>query len=122
MINALVNRPNHVRERQIMVQSSNKPVYLRLPRSRLYFVLEQACVSAPPSLPSLLRYVKRSSVTVVHYLTHLLYHQVPTLRSLASGCLALAVVSTVSSGARAPPKMAMLVLGMESYVYLPWPN
>ncbi|KAH7344063.1 hypothetical protein B0J17DRAFT_714201 [Rhizoctonia solani] len=36
MINALVNRPNHVRERQIMVQSSNKPVYLRLPRSRLY--------------------------------------------------------------------------------------
>ncbi|KDN48011.1 hypothetical protein RSAG8_03027, partial [Rhizoctonia solani AG-8 WAC10335] len=37
MINALVNRPNHVRERQIMVQSSNKPVYLRLPRSQLYF-------------------------------------------------------------------------------------
>ncbi|KAJ1308378.1 hypothetical protein OPQ81_004084 [Rhizoctonia solani] len=31
MINALVNRPNHVRERQVLVQSSNKPVYLRLP-------------------------------------------------------------------------------------------
>ncbi|CAE6538129.1 unnamed protein product [Rhizoctonia solani] len=37
MIGALVNKPNHVRERQVLVQSSNKPVYLRLPRSRLYF-------------------------------------------------------------------------------------
>ncbi|CAE6342144.1 unnamed protein product [Rhizoctonia solani] len=37
MINSLVNRPNHVRERQVLVQSSNKPVYLRLPRSSLYF-------------------------------------------------------------------------------------
>ncbi|CEL59286.1 hypothetical protein RSOLAG1IB_03219 [Rhizoctonia solani AG-1 IB] len=36
MINALVNRPNHVRERQVLVQSSSKPVYLRLPRSKLY--------------------------------------------------------------------------------------
>ncbi|KAG8770589.1 hypothetical protein FRC12_004170 [Ceratobasidium sp. 428] len=36
MIGALVNRPNHVRAKQQMIQSSSKPVYLRLPRSRLY--------------------------------------------------------------------------------------
>ncbi|KAF8603495.1 hypothetical protein BDV93DRAFT_556515 [Ceratobasidium sp. AG-I] len=36
MIGALVNRPNHVREKQQLVQTSSKPVYLRLPRSRFY--------------------------------------------------------------------------------------
>lgn len=36
MIDWLVNRPNHVYERQKMVQMSTAPPHLVLPRSRLY--------------------------------------------------------------------------------------
>ncbi|KAH9948814.1 hypothetical protein B0H21DRAFT_820743 [Amylocystis lapponica] len=32
----LVNRVNHVPERQRLVQASTDPIYYRLPRSRLY--------------------------------------------------------------------------------------
>ncbi|KAG2369792.1 hypothetical protein BDR07DRAFT_1604605 [Suillus spraguei] len=36
MIDAVVQRPNHVRERQRAYQASHSPIYYRLPRSRLY--------------------------------------------------------------------------------------
>ncbi|KAH9855083.1 hypothetical protein C2E23DRAFT_883602 [Lenzites betulinus] len=36
MINVLVNKPNHIVERQRLVQKSHEPIYYRLPRSKLY--------------------------------------------------------------------------------------
>ncbi|KAH7912965.1 hypothetical protein BJ138DRAFT_1124801 [Hygrophoropsis aurantiaca] len=36
MLDALVNRPNNILERQKAIQSSHLPVYYRLPRSKLY--------------------------------------------------------------------------------------
>ncbi|EGO02216.1 hypothetical protein SERLA73DRAFT_178046 [Serpula lacrymans var. lacrymans S7.3] len=36
MIDAVVNKPNRILERQQVIQHSHKPVYYRLPRSRLY--------------------------------------------------------------------------------------
>ncbi|OJT05393.1 hypothetical protein TRAPUB_3834 [Trametes pubescens] len=36
MINVLVNKPNHVVEKQRLVQASHEPIYYRLPRSKLY--------------------------------------------------------------------------------------
>ncbi|OBZ70504.1 hypothetical protein A0H81_09685 [Grifola frondosa] len=36
MLGALVNRPNHVVEKQKLVQASTAPIYYRLPHSRLY--------------------------------------------------------------------------------------
>ncbi|KAI0720381.1 hypothetical protein C8T65DRAFT_634341 [Cerioporus squamosus] len=36
MLNALVNKPNHVVERQKLVQNQHIPIYYRLPRSKLY--------------------------------------------------------------------------------------
>ncbi|RDX53830.1 hypothetical protein K466DRAFT_580190 [Polyporus arcularius HHB13444] len=36
MLNALVNKPNHVVERQKLVQSQHIPIYYRLPRSKIY--------------------------------------------------------------------------------------
>ncbi|KAH7931161.1 hypothetical protein BV22DRAFT_1052913 [Leucogyrophana mollusca] len=36
MLDAVVNRPNRVLERQKAIQSSHLPIYYRLPRSRLY--------------------------------------------------------------------------------------
>lgn len=32
----LVDRPNHVLERQRLVQNSHEPIYYRLPRSKIY--------------------------------------------------------------------------------------
>ncbi|EJF62346.1 hypothetical protein BD309DRAFT_519344 [Dichomitus squalens] len=36
VLNALVNKPNRVVEKQKLVQSSHEPIYYRLPRSKLY--------------------------------------------------------------------------------------
>ncbi|KAI0340805.1 hypothetical protein BDW22DRAFT_1430471 [Trametopsis cervina] len=36
MLSSLYNKPNRVYEYQKLVQASHDPVYLRLPRSRLY--------------------------------------------------------------------------------------
>ncbi|EPQ58951.1 hypothetical protein GLOTRDRAFT_125270 [Gloeophyllum trabeum ATCC 11539] len=36
VLNAVVNKPYHIIERQKMVQRSHKPIYYRLPRSNIY--------------------------------------------------------------------------------------
>ncbi|KAI0776191.1 hypothetical protein BD413DRAFT_610864 [Trametes elegans] len=36
MLNSIVYKPNHVVERQKLVQNSHAPIYYRLPRSKLY--------------------------------------------------------------------------------------
>ncbi|RPD66903.1 hypothetical protein L226DRAFT_565678 [Lentinus tigrinus ALCF2SS1-7] len=36
MLNALVNKPNHIVEKQKFVQNQHIPIYYRLPRSKLY--------------------------------------------------------------------------------------
>ncbi|ELU38386.1 hypothetical protein AG1IA_07602 [Rhizoctonia solani AG-1 IA] len=55
MINSLVNRPNHVRERQVLVQ----------------VILEQARISASPSFEPLLQYVRTLLMTALYLIQRL---------------------------------------------------
>jgi len=36
MLSAVVNKPNRILEKQKMVQSDHRPIWYRLPRSRVY--------------------------------------------------------------------------------------